>query len=305
VKSKALIMGVVRRLGIAELAPFVESMRTSGYRGDCVLFTTSVSSATLQYLHDRGIRTIPFFYPAIKNHQPLLYAWKFWRCILSWISNREIRLQLARMVWDLVYLRFFFERNFLISHPEYTKVLLTDVRDVVFQENPFSWMGNQKGVFCFEEHAGRKIGACESNSRMVREVFGKQGWNDLENCPVSCSGVIFGTREPLLIYLERFLDLALTGEALRPSSGSDQGIHNYIVHRQNLPELKLINNEGPVFTMGCVPRESIQTNSRGKVLNPSGLAYPILHQYDRFPDLAETLLAKYSRQATSWQATTP
>ena len=110
--------------------------------------------------------------------------------------------------------------------------------------------------------------------------------------------MIFGTREPLLVYLEQFLDLALTGKALRPCSGSDQGIHNYIVHRQKLAGLELANNEGPVFTMGCVTREKIHTNSMGEVTNQAGIVYPVLHQYDRFPDLAKKLATKYSNQAT-------
>lgn len=287
-------MGAVRRLGVKELQPFVRSLRASGYQGDCVLFTTSISSATFRYLHDWGIRTMPFFYPAIKNHQPLLYGWSLWRHILGLAKNREVRLKMARLVWDLVYLRFLFERNFLISHPEYTEILLTDVRDVIFQKNPFLWMKGQTGVFCFEEHAGRKIGTCGANSRMVLEVFGRPGWEELKGCAVSCSGVIFGTRGALLSYLERFLDLALAGKALRPSSGSDQGIHNYIVHRQNWADLTLSSNEGPVFTMGCVPQNTILINSQNEVINQAGSAYPVLHQYDRFSDLKKILTAKYS-----------
>jgi len=285
-KGRSLIMGSVRRLSCADLYPFVESLQSAGYSGDCVFFCTSTSQSAREYLHVNRIQTIPFYYPAIRNHQPLLYGWSLWKLILKGLKSRELQLKLARLVWDLFFIRFLFARNFIQAHPEYSQIMLTDVRDVVFQSNPFEWMKDQKGVFCFEEMTGRTIGECPSNSRMVREVFGEEGWQKMQKFQISCAGVTFGTRVELLGYLERFLDLALGALSLRPCSGSDQGVHNRIVHVENLPDLTLLDNEGPVFTMGCVPRDLIHVNAGGEVTNSKGKAYPVLHQYDRFPELA-------------------
>lgn len=286
-KNKQVILGVVRCLTKPQLRPFVESLKATRYLGDCILFTTSTSRGTLDYLHDRGIQTITFHYPSIRNHQPLLYGWNLWKMLLNQLKSRELRLKFARHVWDLFFVRFLFARNFLLAHPEYSEVMLTDVRDVVFQRNPFEWMQGRKGVFCFEEMQGRTIGECKSNSRMVREVFGEKGWTDMRNCQISCAGVTFGTRVELLEYLERFLDLSLDALSLRPCSGSDQGVHNRIVHFEKLGDLALLDNEGPVFTMGCVPQEFIQVNAAGEVVNRQGNVYSVLHQYDRFPELAK------------------
>lgn len=280
-------MGSVRRLSCADLYPFVESLRSTGYDGDCVFFSTSTSRATLDYLHDRGIQTTTFFYPAIRNHQPFLYGWNLWKLLLEKLNSRELQLKLVRLVWDLFFVRFLLARNFILAHPDYSQIMLTDVRDVVFQRDPFEWMHGRKGVFCFEEMEGRTIGDCKSNTRMVREVFGEEGWDKLRDFQISCAGVTFGTRVELLQYLERFLDLALGALSLRPCSGSDQGIHNRIVHLENLDALTLLNNEGPVFTMGCVPEERIRLNTMGEVVNKQGDVYNVLHQYDRFPELAK------------------
>jgi hypothetical protein len=285
--KKPLILGVVRRLTSKSLSPFVESLRSTCYSGDCVFFTTSTERATIDYLHDRGIQTIPFYYPAIRNHQPLLYGWSLWKLLLNRVKSRELRLRLSRLVWDLFFVRFLFARNFLSTHAQYSQIMLTDVRDVVFQRDPFAWIGDRKGVFCFEEMQGRTVGECKSNSRMVREVFGEDGWEQLQGFQISCAGVTFGTRVELIGYLERFLDLALGALSLRPCSGSDQGIHNRIVHLENLEDLTLLDNEGPVFTMGCVPPELIRLNEMGEVINKHGDVYPVLHQYDRFPKLAK------------------
>lgn len=286
-KDKRVIVGAVRRLTKRQLYPFVESLKASGYSGDCVFFCTSTSHEAYRYLEEHAIRLVPFSYPAIRNHQPLLYGWSIWRSLLEWLPNREQKLKLARLVWDLFFLRFLFARDFLTAHSEYSQIMLTDVRDVVFQRDPFAWMENRKGVFCFEEMQGRTIGECKSNSRMVREVFGEEGWNKLQGFQISCAGVTFGTRTELLKYLERFLDLALGALSLRPCSGSDQGIHNRIAHLENLRDLTLLNNEGPVFTMGCVPEECIRVNAIGEVVTKQGDVYSVLHQYDRFPGLAK------------------
>jgi hypothetical protein len=284
-KTRPLIMGAVRRLGVEELQPFIKSLRASGYQGDCVLFTTSVSASTLRYLHDQKIRTVPFFYPAVRNHQPFLYGWKIWKPLFGLLREQETKLKLARLVWDLFFLRFLFYRNYLRTHEEYTHIMITDVRDVIFQKDPFIWMGQKQGVFCFEEASGLTIGNSSANSQMVREVFGANGLAQICHQQVSCAGITFGTRTSLLRYLQSFLDLALQAKNLWPCSGSDQGIHNYIIHQIGIPALQLVNNEGPVFTMGCVPRNQIRQNSLGQVINYEGTAYPILHQYDRFKDL--------------------
>jgi len=290
-ENRQVIIGVIRRLTESQLTPFVESLRSTGYAGDCVLFSTSTNRSTIAYLHERGIQTIPFYYPAIRNHQLLLYGWSLWKFLLSRLQSRELQLKLARIVWDLFFIRFLFARNFIKAHPEYSQIMLTDVRDVVFQSDPFEWMNDQKRVFCFEEMTGRTIGECPSNSRMVREVFGEEGWQKMQKFQISCAGVTFGTRVELLGYLERFLDLALGALSLRPCSGSDQGVHNRIVHVENLPYLKLLDNEGPVFTMGCMPRDLIHVNAGGAVINNEGKVYPVLHQYDRLPELAKRFQA--------------
>lgn len=286
-KAGSLILGCIRRLSRADLHPFVDSLRSTGYSGDCILFRTRTSSRTTKYLHEHGIQTTPFYYPAIRNRQPFLYGWKLWKPLLDQLYDRELRLKLAQHLWDLFFVRFLLARNFLLAHPQYSQVMLTDVRDVVFQRDPFEWMRGRKGVFCFEEMEGRTIGECQYNSSMVREVFGDQGLHKLRGFQISCAGVICGTRVELLIYLERFLDLGLRAISLRPCTGSDQGIHNRIVHWENLEDLKLLNNEGPVFTMGCVPKDCIRVNSAGEVINKQGDVYSVLHQYDRFPELAK------------------
>lgn len=288
-RNQDLILGCVRELSLSHIRPFVRSLRGTNYRGHCLFFSNNIDSQTSHFLQDNHIQTADFFYCNIKNHNPFLMGWFFWKRLLRLVKRRDFQLQLARLFWHFFYLRFLFARNYILKNPQFSRIMLTDVRDVYFQLDPFSWLPPSEGVYCFAEHSGRLIGNCPNNSQMIREVFGEEGLQRIQQFQIYCAGTIFGTRSALLQYLERFLDLALAGIHLWPFRGGDQGIHNWIVHFEQLPSLKLLDNEGPVFTMGCVPKEQILQNSKGQVFNRKGDIFPVLHQYDRFKDLARSL----------------
>jgi hypothetical protein len=226
---------------------------------------------------------------AIKNHQPLLLFWPIWKWLMGRLPSFESKAIVARWVWFLFYLRFLLYFEFLNHHLKYRKIMITDVRDVWFQKDPFSWMEDAEGVFCFSEAPGRKIGACPSNSVMVYEAVGPDKASEVAECQISCAGVTFGTRRAMLDYLRKFCELAFKAHRPGTCSGSDQGIHNWIVHRETVPGLHLLDNEGAVFTMGLYPVEQIKTDGKGHVVNSSGVIQPVLHQYDRFASIKEML----------------
>jgi hypothetical protein len=43
--------------------------------------------------------------------------------------------------------------------------------------------------------------------------------------------------------------------------------------------------------MGCVPRDLVHVNEGGAVINNEGKVYPVLHQYDRLPELPKRFQA--------------
>jgi hypothetical protein len=226
----------------------------------------------------------------------MLLIWPFWRWVIGLLPSFRAKIAVARHVWFLFYLRFLLYYEFLVANPEYERIMITDVRDVWFQRDPFSWMDGESGVFCFEEITGRTIGKCPSNSKMIREAVGMEKAALVSECQVSCAGVTFGTRDALLLYLHKFCELAFTAYRPKTSTGSDQGIHNWIVHREEIPGLRLINNEGPVNTMGLYQAKSIRTDGLGHVVNAVGDVQPVLHQYDRFNEVKYMLNVSLKKQ---------
>ena len=289
-KSRNVILGTLRNLGTENLRPFFDSLRQTGYDGDVVMFCNNTSKDTLAYLHSKGVTTIPFRYWAIRNHQPLLLFWPLWKRIIALLPGFKAKSFVARRVWFLYTLRFLFYYEFLLAHSEYSRIMLTDVRDVWFQRDPFEWMGDEEELYCFEEAPGRFIGNCPLNSMMVAEALGETSLRSVFDCQISCAGVTFGTRKPMLGYLERICRYAFVTKVFKTCSGVDQGFHNWIVHRDPVAGHKLINNEGPVYTMGLYDKNEIKINNDGYIVNNSNGNIPaVLHQYDRFPMVSKKI----------------
>jgi hypothetical protein len=289
---KEVILGTLRNLDTESIQPFFDSLKRTGYNGDVVMFCNSLSQETLAYLRSHGVKTIPFRYWAIRNHQPMLLFWPLWKRIIALLPGFKAKAFVARRVWFLFYLRFLMYYEFLLQQPKYSRVMITDVRDVWFQKNPFEWMRGQQGVFCFEELEGRTIGKCPSNSVMMYEAVGSKKAKLMANLQISCAGVTLGTRNEIIHYLKRFCELAFNAYAPKTSTGSDQGIHNWIIYQESIPSLRLINNSGPVYTMGLCKENKIVLSANGQVVNSCAVdgIPPVLHQYDRFPKVTNRLL---------------
>ena len=56
----SLVLGAVRKLDVAALAPFVESLKSTGYDGEIVFLATRTSAEARRYLISRRVRVVPF-----------------------------------------------------------------------------------------------------------------------------------------------------------------------------------------------------------------------------------------------------
>src|SRR5437667_10815309 len=167
-----VIIGMIARYDFEMLAPFVRTLRQTGYRGDVVFFHRDVDDITLDRLRDFGVTLVPF------EPSPTMAVY----CQ---------RYQLAR--------------DFLAAHPHYTRVMLSDTRDGVFQKQPFDFaMG--EGICCFMEHEGITIGDTPINAQWIIAAFGGEELERLEDKPMVCSGITIGNAKAVQEYLALFLE---------------------------------------------------------------------------------------------------
>lgn len=259
--ADTLILGMAAGYHYGDVRPFLVSLEETGYAGRTVLFT-SRTTRDLDRLRAHRVTVVPFEHP----------------------------VRLADVPCNG--LRYFLYRDYLRAHPrDFSRILVTDVRDVLFQRDPFDFPWPD-GLNAMLEDRRATVGSCPFNAHWVREHLGADALAAIADRPVSCSGTTVADREAMLGYLDLMtglLDPPTTGERM---AGYDQGIHNHLIHTGRVAAA-LHDNAGPVLTLAQTLGEP-RLDHAGRVLNEAGEPAHLVHQYDRKPDLFKRVRDRYA-----------
>jgi len=286
--ARTLILGLATGMPEAQLRPFFLSLEKSGYRGDVCLLVKDLDRAALGFLRARRVNLVPFRNAYLRP--------KWIRCAdaVAWFlkpaQHQRYTEEAAVAFLHPLGARFVSFRSYLgICCTAYDHVMLADIRDVLFQRDPFAFT-IPDGLCVFMEDAGKTIATCHSNSEWMRLGFGKRAVRKLGGEKISCCGTVIGTTAAIGDYLERMGRILY---AAKSRKSIDQAAHNWLIHRQPPPALHRFDNEsGPVLTMHHMDAKQIHLDESGRVVNRAGQVVNTLHQYDRHPELARKLLAK-------------
>ena len=166
-------------------------------------------------------------------------------------------------------------RRFLVHNPAYGQVLLTDVRDVMFQEPFFSKAANR--VQFFDQSAVYGVDRCDTD--WYREAFGAEGLARVIGRPALCAGTVLGPRDAIIAFIDEFVDWF----AQAPFRGVDQANLNGLL-LEGAPGFAYqvnANAEGAVATLANSAALATVQIANGKIVNSSGAIVPIVHMYDR------------------------
>ena len=241
-----LVAGYAKGYTQDVIRPFLKSLRDTGYEGQVLLFADG-GAALEAKKWDVDVRRLPV--SSMKVH-----------------SARFLCLEEA-----------------LRGPASCSGVLLTDTRDVVFQQNPTTFLPSQ-GLNVFEEDRSQTLGTCPYNSEWLKVGYGEAVWRGLSARPICCVGTTCGTLDAVRVYLQR-----LRAEVERIQSKThlpqDQAAHNYLVYRDKTARV-WPNEYGEVYTVGYLPRESVRVVG-GKIVNQLGKVPAVIHQWDRHQNLIE------------------
>lgn len=174
----------------------------------------------------------------------------------------------------------------LRERPQARSVLLTDVRDVVFQAAPFE--PRPQGLEFFNEYADGVLADHAFNMKYLRGVGGEAVARALADKPCVCVGTVMGPRDAMMRFCRTLLMLAAVPRSeIGGAFGADQAACNIAVHL-GLIEGEIVPNYGRVATLGLTPSEELRV-ADGRILNPDGGVSPIVHQHDRHPALAAAM----------------
>ena len=307
---KNLVMGLVKGYSFEQLRPFVASLRETGYDGDICLFHADTDERTLTALREYGVELVPFKYEPLNLLSKRVYPYAIMNRLLKLPRANELfadlvglaastrggdrnvkRYRIAARFLNVYCIRFpLYYIHLARSAGKYANVLISDVRDVIFQRDPFDFdLGDE--VCCFLEDERDRIRDCRYNTNWLKLGFGPGAVEEVGDNLVSCSGVTLGSYRAMMHYLE-----VMNEHLLRLKShpnGMDQGVHNYVLYKRRLKDVRLFaNGRGPVLTMGKTTDLPTRFDEQGRVLNDDDTVPGVLHQYDRHVELGRLALGE-------------
>jgi hypothetical protein len=263
-----LVLGAAHGLRAPVLRPFFRSLRDCGYAGRAAMLLLDADPAVRAMLAEYDVDSF--------GNVP--------RDLLDRFSVNDLRYGAFARYLDG-----------LAETPEH--VFLCDVRDIVFQRDPFSFHP-PAGLSVFLEDRRHRIGGSTMNALWLALAFGKESVHELGGHPIICSGTTCGSAAAIRFYLARMAEELEAIAERKPGlstkyPGVDQGAHNYLIRKGAFPELRIYTNEsGPVATLAAVPSGEIRFNEREEIVNRAGKTACLVHQYDRYAEIKTRVLAR-------------
>lgn len=289
--TKDLVMGAVKGYNFQQLRTFVLSLRQSGFKGDICLIHKDLSVDTLYELRKLNVVLVPMQYRGSGALNSWSRFWKFIKPVMTVLGDSSPGRFLMRSLTPLQTSRFYLYRDFLRRNQNsYRNVLLTDVRDVIFQSDPFGKFAAST-VRCYEEDRNLSE-ETQFNLSWIQALFGADAADRLKDKRIICSGTIMGPVGEMIQYIGLMEKLLIKANDIG-LGGSDQGLHNYLLYTQKHNAEIIPNGNGEVLTVfeSNIPSYPMVD---GLFRDPSGDVIPVVHQYDRSPTLEAALLKRLS-----------
>jgi len=252
------VLGYAVSYDIADVAPFIRSLRAV-FAGPVLL---------------------------VVDRKPALLAWLAAQGVEAIIAGDR----LADWAPHPVVARFAVYAQILQERPDLGDVIATDVRDVVFQADPFEGAGDDLQFFI--EAEDRSLADHAFNLKHLQALVGEGLAQDLGRRSCVCVGVVAGPRAAMLRFCRALLLLcAIPRSNVGGAFGADQAACNVIAHL-NLVGGRIQPNYGRVATIGLTAADRLGFEG-GRILNPDGGSSAIVHQYDRITALAAEVQTRW------------
>ncbi len=259
-----LVLGWLYDRSWEEVRAFVISAERAKMDAHVVILAWHNEASTWERIRDHGIEVIavPCDYVMFETEE---------------VHHRPVRNDLTHFISR----RYCFYGWYLNQHREYDQVMLTGIRDVIIQSDPFEY-NSGNALCCFLE--SRLIKKCNWNCMWLHDGFNQDELEKIHENSISCAEIVLGKSNRVTEYVKLMVP-HICGPNLKIRV-IDQAVHNYLLWNKMLGEVRLFKpGEGPVFTMGYRYQEreaEIIMNESNQVLNDDGTIASVIHQYDRF-----------------------
>lgn len=271
--AKDLIIGAYSNYKFDLLKPWIYSIKETGFDGDIVLIAIDPDPFTVEQIEKAGVKVVK-----TKND-----------------SNMMIHM-----------LRFMHIYHYLKNNNNYRYVITTDVRDVIFQKNPSTYLyttfgSKSKGILAQSEAIKIKDEAWNRDN--IIKNFGQYFYSDVLENEVYNVGLLAGTTE----YIKDLCFALFQMSSNRPDWVADQAAYNMILSYKPWSDIAIktkledawalnahvTNKPDQLEEFGPYLLEQRPQMKDGVVVNAQGKAFTIVHQYDRVPEWMEYYMKKF------------
>ena len=289
-----LILGAIEGYQFPAIGQFFTTLKRAGFDGEVVLFHRNVDEPTLTRIREFGTTLVALPPRGVLNpftgrrHSGAAGLGRLLRGVNGVLraapGGQEMRIRLAIRFFHIANGRYVMAHEFLRKRVSaYKQVLITDVRDVIFQDDPFKGTDPEE-LSTFLEGPYAIVRREEIFYRKWLEteygVAETAKWLDRR---LACCGLTMGPAARMVEYLGAMTRLLLESRTLEPYRfGLDSAAHNYLLFHNLVPELVTRDVfEGPVATLGTVSGEEVNRHMKEGLRNEDGSLVNIIHQYDR------------------------
>jgi len=178
--------------------------------------------------------------------------------------------------YNMMFYRFEIYNNYLKEENLiFDKVLLSDINDVIFQEDPFSINFTEELYCALEKNIlSDNTNSSKMNMSWINECkhFSK---SDYKNKYVICAGTILGNYNGIIKYLDFYKNIQ------KNKIVNDQGLLNVYVYNYLSSKKCLKYKESKILTLDNIKFETLNIDSNNNIINNKGEKYSIIHQINR------------------------
>jgi hypothetical protein len=277
-EKKDLIIGAFNNFDFEVLKPWIFSIKQTNFTGDIVLIAVGSDESTVREIVNQGVK------------------------VVNVPNDNNMRIHMLRFLYIFDYLK--------DKCDEYRYVISTDVRDVIFQTNPFEQLEEYVGPACFTKLVAQSeamyIKDEPWNSDNILKNFGTYFYDCVKDNEIYNVGILAGRSNIIKDLCFSLFQMSLN----RPDWVADQAAYNMLLsfkpwsditykaklkdgwainaHVTNKPDL--IEKYGPLL----IESRPVLDKSDGFVKNSDSKIFPIVHQYDRDPDWMQFFMKKYN-----------
>lgn len=276
--KKDLIIGAFKNYNFEQLKPWINSINESGFKGDKVLIALNTSFETIQKIENAGFQVIR---PGGTSH---------------------MMFHMERFLHIYTYL--------LHNHQNYRYVITTDVRDVIFQDNPSNYLESVlydiNGPHIVASSEAIQIKNEKWNHDNILTCFGQFFLDQVEEKDVYNVGTLAGHSEHIRDLCAMLFQMSTN----RADWVADQAAYNIILnmlpyndgsytHFSRLGDgwtcnLHVTNKPDQLEQFGPHLLEPRPIFKDGKIVDGTyGKPFYIVHQYDRVPEWKKYFEGKY------------